>query len=68
MAINYFKNKIYKYKKYREKKKNNITERDFNDNCLDFIINPICDNVEKYGLLFLLLKILLLKFALKNLR
>ena len=60
IAINYFNKKVYidsfkslLNKKYKEKKKKNLTESDFNDNCLDFIINPICDNIEKYGLLFL---------------
>ena len=60
IAINYFNKNVYinsfkslLYKKYKEKKNSNLTEKDFNGNCLDFIINPICDNVEKYGLLYL---------------
>ena len=60
IAINYFNKKVYigsfkslLYKKYKEKNQKDLNESDFNDNCLDFIINPICDNVEKYGLLFL---------------
>jgi len=60
IAINYFNKNVYinsfkslLYKKYKEKKNSNLTEKDFNNNCLDYIINPICDNVEKYGLLYL---------------
>ena len=60
VAINYFNKKVYidsfkslLYKKYKEKNQKDLNESDFNDNCLDFIINPICDNIEKYGLLFL---------------
>ena len=53
IAINYFNKKVYidsfkslLDKKYKEKNKKNLSESDFNDNCLDFIINPICDNVD----------------------
>ena len=60
VAINYFNKKVYidsfkslLYKKYKEKSKKDLNESDFNDNCIDFIINTICDNVKKYGLLFL---------------
>ena len=80
VALNFFKDKYYNdYKnsfkpllniKYKEKKNTSLKENDFYNNCLDFIIEPIIDNIEKYGLLFLYnyTKNYIIKFCFKNMR
>ena len=62
IAIHYFNKKDYinSFKsllsqKYKQKNNNNLKESYFNDACLDLIISPISDNIEKYGVLFFLI-------------
>ena len=62
IAIHYFNKKDYinSFKsllsqKYKEKNNNNLKESYFNDACLDFIISPISDNIQKYGVFFYLI-------------
>ena len=42
-------------KKYQEKKNKKISQQKFEDNCKNFLIDPIINNVRNYGILFLFL-------------
>ena len=59
-AIQYFNKELFLNSfssllkdKYKEKNNKNLDERDFTNNCIDYLISPIADNAKKYGILFL---------------